>query len=124
MEDAAREFETQQAIKQKATWLKKGQLMVIIADCKSKHGIEESVDINAGTIRQRIKRNTVRSLKGTNSPMADIEPYLVSLILQLANVQVPNTTAQGLQLCSSTIKVTKFQRTICDFQQKSQGSYK
>jgi hypothetical protein len=39
--------------------------MVIIADCKSKHGLKDSVDINAGTIRHGIKRNTMSSLKGT-----------------------------------------------------------
>jgi hypothetical protein len=118
--EAVRDFETQQAIaKQKATRLQKGQLTVIIVECKSKHGIEESVDINAATIRQRIKRNTVSSLKGTKSPMADIEPYLVSLILQLANMRIPITTAQGLQLCNSIIKGTKFQRTICEFQKNN-----
>jgi len=64
--NAVREFEKHQAIaKQKASRLKKGQLTVIIADCKSKNGVEETVDINAATIRQRMKRNTVSSLKGT-----------------------------------------------------------
>ena len=64
--NAVREFEKHQAIaKQKASRLKKGQLTVIIADCKSKHDVEETIDINAATIRQRMKRNTVSSLKGT-----------------------------------------------------------
>ena len=74
------------------------------------------MDINAATIREWIKKIMVSSLKGTKSPMADIEPYLVSLILQLANMRAPITTAQGLQLCNSIIKGTKFQHTVSEFQ--------
>ncbi len=58
------------------------------------------------------------SLKGTKSTMADIEPYFISLILQLAHMRVLITTAQGLQLCNS-IKAMKFQRNICGFQKNN-----
>jgi hypothetical protein len=75
--------------------------------------------INAGSIRQQLKRNTVGALHGTKSPMAEIEPYIVSLVTQLANVWVPITTKQGLQLCNSIIKGTKFASAVTDFQSKN-----
>jgi hypothetical protein len=46
---------------------------------------------------------------GPKSPLLQIEPYVVSLIIQLANRWVPITTAQGLQLCNSVIQGTKFE---------------
>jgi hypothetical protein len=50
--------------------------------------------------------------------MAEIEPYIVSLITQLANMRVPIMTKQGLQLCNSIIKGTKFASKITEFQLK------
>jgi cyclophilin family peptidyl-prolyl cis-trans isomerase len=50
--------------------------------------------------------------------MAKIEPYIVSAIIQLANMRVPITTSQGLQLCNSIIHGTKFQRVVAEFQKK------
>jgi len=99
--------------------LKKGILTQIISDCKAFHGLPESVSINEGSIRQRLKRCTKTGVKGTKSPMAEIEPYIVSAIIQLANMRVPITTSQGLQLCNSIIQGTKFQRVVAEFQKNN-----
>jgi hypothetical protein len=120
MEDAVRELENVQAsAKVTNERIKKGALTEIISACKKKHGLEENTSINEGSIRQRLKRNTLSGLKGMKSPMAAIEPYIVSLIIQLANMQVPITAKQGLQLCSSIINGTKFEGCVADFQTKN-----
>jgi hypothetical protein len=58
-------------------------------------------------------------MKGTKSPMAEIEPYIVNMIIQLANMRVPITTSQGVQLCNSIIKGTKYERYVDGFKKKS-----
>ena len=120
MEDAVRQLREAQA-KSKSTKerLNKGALTEIISNCKTKYDLGESITINTGSIRQRVKRNTTSSLHGTKSPMAEIEPYIVSLITQLANMRVPITTKQGLQLCNSIIKGTKFASKVTEFQSKN-----
>jgi hypothetical protein len=47
-----------------------------------------------------------------------IEPYVVSLIIQLANMHVPITSSQGLQLCNYIIKGTKFEHAVMEYKKK------
>jgi len=44
--------------------------------------------------------------------------YLVSLTIQLANMRVPITSSQGLQLCNSIIKDTKVQNVVVEYKKK------
>jgi hypothetical protein len=120
MEDAVNKLREAQA-KSKNTneRMKKGALTEIISNTKAKYDLGDSITINPGSIRQRVKRNTVTSLLGTKSPMLEIEPYIVSVITQLANMRVPITTKQGLQLCNSIIKGTKFASKVTEFQSKN-----
>jgi hypothetical protein len=46
------------------------------------------------------------------SPMAEVEPYLVELIIKLADMRTPITTAQGLELANSIISNTSVEETI------------
>jgi hypothetical protein len=48
--------------------------------------------------------------------MAKIEPYIISLVIQLANMRVPITMKQGLQLYNSIIHDTKFAADVTEFQ--------
>jgi hypothetical protein len=96
--------------------LEKGALTQIILDCTSRHGLSRD-SINIESVRQRLKRNTQTSTQGPKSPLHDIEPYVVSLIIQLANMRVPITTAQGLQLCNSIIKGTKYEKDALEFKE-------
>jgi len=120
MDDAVREFKKAQ-VHGKATKerLKKGALTEIIAESKRKYFLEDNITINEGSIRQRLKRDTKSGIKGTKSPMAQIEPYIINMIIQLANMRVPITTSQGLQLCNSIIKGTKYERDVMEFKKKS-----
>lgn len=69
-------------------------------------------------VRQRVKRNSNVAVGGHKSPMLEIEPYVVTLILQLAQMRVPITSAQGLQLCNSIIKDTEFYDKVMDHKTK------
>ncbi len=40
--------------------------------------------------------------------MQAVEPYLVSIIIQLANMPIPISTSQDLQLANSLINGTRF----------------
>jgi hypothetical protein len=73
--------------------------------------------INAKSIRQRLLHKTKSHTHGPKLPLSEIEPYIVSLILQLADMRVPLTTNQGLQLCSSIIQGTKYEKYIEDFKE-------
>jgi hypothetical protein len=79
-------------------------------------GLGKNTSINEGSIRQSLKQNTLYGIKGMKSPLVEIEPYIVSLIIQLANMQVPIITKQGLQLCNSVINV---EGCFTDFQMKN-----
>jgi hypothetical protein len=59
-------------------------------------------------VRQRLKRNSKSSGNGQKSPMQAVEPYLVSIIIQLANMPIPISTSQDLQLANSLINGTRF----------------
>jgi hypothetical protein len=49
---------------------------------------------------------------GQSTPMAEVEPYLVQLIIQLANMRTPISSAQGLKLANSLISGTKVEKKI------------
>jgi hypothetical protein len=93
MGDAVRELEDVQAnYKITNERVKKGALTEIISNCKKKYDLGENISINEGSIRQRLKRSTLSGNPGTKPLITEIEPYIVSLVIQLANMRVPITT--------------------------------
>ncbi len=99
--------------------LERGALTVIIHEAKQKYKVPDDVVILPATIRQRLKRGSNSGHSGQISPMADIEPYIVSIIIQLANMRVPISSAQGLALCNSIIEGTRFQKQVVDYKNKN-----
>jgi hypothetical protein len=55
---------------------------------------------------------------GLTSPMIEIEPYIVSIIIQLANMRVPISSSEGIALCNSVIHGTKFQKILQKYKEK------
>jgi hypothetical protein len=104
--------------------LNKGSLEEIIEKSKEKHGVGEDTLILKETVRQRVKRGSKSGHIGQTSPMAQIEPYLVELILQLASMRTPITTSQGLQLANSLISGTRIQNQINDWKRHNCHAYK
>jgi hypothetical protein len=95
--------------------LNKGSLEEIIEKSKKNHGVDEDIIILKETVRQRVQRDSNSGHIGQTLPMAQIEPYLVELILQLASMQTAITTSQGLQLANSLISGTTIQKQINDW---------
>ena len=114
---AARQY--QEALKKKrkqdgsATRLMHGTLAIIIEKAKTLYNLENST-INPSTIRSRCKRNNINPVvsQGTSSPMAVVEPYLIAVILQLAQMRSPMNASMGLHLANSMIQGTDIAKAI------------
>ena len=50
--------------------------------------------------------------------MLEVEPYLVELIIKLADMRTPITTSQGLQLANSLIKGTSVEEKVIEWKKK------
>lgn len=90
---------------QHGTRLRKGGIAATIEECSLKHDVPCNVEIRVGTVKQRLKWMSTKRIQGQSSPMEHIEPYIVSIIIQLANVHLPITVPQGF---NSIVAVTKF----------------
>jgi hypothetical protein len=111
--------ELQKRMKQHGTRLQKGTIAATIEECSQKHNLPHSVKIKVGTVKQRLKRKSTKGTVGQCSPMEAIEPYIVSIIIQLANMRIPITVSQGLQLCNSIISGTRFKDQVAEFKKKN-----
>ncbi len=107
--DAVVSLSKEASKKKKGQCLEKGLLTQIIAAAKEKHNVVEDVTILKTTIWQRLKHKSNKGQPGLVSPMKIIEPYIVSIIIQLANMHVPISSSQRLSNCNSIIKGTQFQ---------------
>jgi hypothetical protein len=97
----------------------KQTLAKIIMKVKELHQIPEGIVINHQTVRSRCKRTTKSGHKGQTSPMSEIELYIVELAIKLAEMRVPITSKQGLQLANSLINGTSFQESVLLWKQKN-----
>ena len=109
----------------------KGTISLIIDAAKERNGIPANVKVSFETVRSRAaikikKSGEVQngqhhiSKHGHQSPMNEIEPYLVGLIQQLAKMRVPISVSEGLMLANSLIagtetmaKVNNWRETNC-----------
>ncbi len=66
--------------------VEKGELTIIIHEAKQQCNLPDDVVILPSTVQQRLKRCSNTGHNGQISPMADIEPSVVSIIIQLANM--------------------------------------
>ena len=102
-------------MKKQGSRVRKGVIAEIISQCSEKYNLPLSVEIQAGTVKQRLKRKSQKGIQGPATPMQHIEPYIVSIIIQLANMCIPISTSQGLQLCNSIINGTRFKDEVNEF---------
>jgi hypothetical protein len=56
--------------------------------------------------------------------MLEVEPYLVELIIKLAEMRQPITTAQGLQLANSLINGTSIKGKIIEWKKRNCHAFK
>jgi len=98
--------------------LAKGLPDVIITAAKDKYQIPEDLELNKDTISKRVKQGSKGGKRGLQSPMLEVEPYLVELIIKLADMRTPITTSQGLQLANSLIKGTSVEEKVNEWKKK------
>ena len=90
--------------------LRKGTYENIVTEVKKKRNLPISFDVCPKTIRQRIARESTLVLhRGTASPLKDLEPSIVSTIIQICRICQSLTATEGLSLVNSMIKGTKAQ---------------
>jgi hypothetical protein len=94
----------------------KALLTTIINDAKAMHNLDDSVVISEDVARQRVKRNSNDGTISLKAPLLQIELYVMSLIIQLANMCAPITSSQGL--CYSIISDTKFGKAVVEYKKK------
>lgn len=100
--------------------LSMGALTRIKDNAKTKYNVSSCTTISASTICSRSKRNNVNPVaaQGTPSPMAVVEPYLVSVILQRSKMRCPINATTGLQLANSMIEGTTIAKALLKWKMK------
>ena len=76
--------------------LRYGLLDDIIKSAKKKYSVPDDVTIRKDCIRQRVKRNSASNHAGQQSPMIEIEPYLVELIIKLSDKMEQRSLGKGV----------------------------
>ena len=77
--------------------LKRGRLSVIIQETKERHGVPDDVVISIDMIRQRQKRRVECSqVRGLKSPLLSIEPQLIKILIQMAEIRQCLTPSEAL----------------------------
>mmetsp|Transcript_25081 Transcript_25081/g.35923 ORF Transcript_25081/g.35923 Transcript_25081/m.35923 type:complete len:179 (+) Transcript_25081:210-746(+) len=100
------------------------EIFKIIQKVKVLHDIPGDVLINHQTVRKRCARNSKNGNSGHTSPMAEIEPYIVELAIKLAEMRVPITSKQGLQLANSLIKGSAFHESVLLWKQNNCSAFR
>jgi hypothetical protein len=96
-----------------------GLLDDISESAKKTYSVPDDVIIRKDCIHQRVKRNSTSNHAGQQSPMMEIEPYLVELIIKLASMRMPITSSQGLELASSLIAGTSNEDKVIAWKKKN-----
>jgi len=101
---------------------KRGLFGELVVAARSKHGLsKEDFDPDQETIKRRHSRNPAKMAvvhRGTASPMAAVEPYLVQMIIQLCKINRTITKEELLLLANSLIKDTEHETTVVAFKTK------
>jgi hypothetical protein len=100
--------------------------------CKKAKGLQKLVDekllehdlrgetISLSTIRSRVARNQADTIKpgGLESPMAEVEPKLLAVLIQLARMRDPQNCTQALELANSMIAGTETAAKVLEWKKK------
>ena len=120
MDDMAIEFDTmRREANRKNKYIKKGSLDKIIYKYKEKYCIEDNVEIKPATIRRRSYKNSlIVSSFGPKSPMAEVEPVLVDLIVKMSTIRRCLTPSQCLHLANDLVAGTEIEKKVIELKEK------
>ena len=102
--------------------LRAGRLDEIISEVKKRNGLPDDYVINKSTIRQRLKKKQNLMVyvdhPGHASPLSQIEPEIVAVLIQMAQIRQCLTPSQAIHLINSMIKGTPIQKELIQFKEK------
>mgnify|MGYP003333995770 CR=1 FL=1 len=103
--------------------MKKGRLSELIKETKEKNNLPVDAVITKTQICQRLKRNAPITLKhaGLTSPLAPVEPKIISTIVQVAHICMAISPSQGIRLINDLIDGTPVQQDLINMK-KTIGS--
>ena len=96
--------------KQKGMKLPNGWLNSKIAEITNKRGVPNDISISPSTIRKRKQGQMVTQGGGPRSLMAPIEPYLIDLIISMAEFRRCLSMSEALALGNDLIRMERRQR--------------
>ena len=117
LDAVATEFHEKRNIaKRDGKYVKKGCLDDIIKQQKRKFNLSDSVKIDQSAIRARHYRGRLKVKSfGPASPMADVEPKLVELIVRMSRIRRCLTATQCLLLANDLIEGTEYETKVVSF---------
>lgn len=92
----------------------------IVNEVRKKRNLPESFEIKRSTVKKRIQRNKTvvdahEKKGGVDTPLADIEPIIVEMVLCMSKMRQPLTSTEIIQLVNSSIEGTEYQQKLIDF---------
>lgn len=117
---AAAEFHEQKNIaKRDGRYVKKGCLENIIQQQKEIHEVPDDVVIDKEGIRSQHYRGKLEvTTMGVESPMAEMEPKLVELIIRMSRIRRCLTPSQCLLLAKDLVEGTEIEKQVIKFKEK------
>ena len=104
--------------KQRGRYIRRGTLARIIREQKEKFNIPDAIKIDREAIRSRYYRgNLFAKNVGPESPMSDVEPKLVELIIRMGRIRRCLTPSQCLLLANDLIEGTAYESKVIDFKE-------
>ena len=100
-----------------------GTLAMIITEAKARNGLPEETFMNRSTIVNRVSQK-IGHQHGRVITMLAIEPYMVELIHQLAQMRNPISVSDGLRLANSLISGTKIGDSVNSWRQTHSSAYR
>ena len=96
--------------------MKKGRLSELIKETKEKNNLPVDAVITETQIRQRLKRNApmTEHRAGVTSPLAPVEPRIVSTIIQMARIRMAISPSKGIRLINDLIEGTPVQKDLIE----------
>ena len=104
--------------------MKKGRLSELIKETKEKNNLPLDAVITETQIRQRLKRNAPMTVNhaGKTSPLAPVEPRIVSTIVQMARIRMAISPSQGIRLINDLIDGTPVQKDLIKMKKSIESS--
>ena len=93
---------------------KKELFREIVEDEKIESALESTFVFHYETAISRIRRRNIKA-NGCYSPLAEIEPQLVQLVICMSKIKRSLTLTEGLHLCNELISGTEIQQKLIEF---------